>query len=58
MNKSLDHSYEAVMARKGEIMRQAIGIDYAMFEFGKLGFDYEKMMNSVAYSLKETSSIQ
>jgi len=58
MSKPLNSSYEAVMARKGEIMRRAIGIDYAVFEFGKLGFDYEGMMGSVAYSLEETSRIQ
>jgi cysteine synthase len=58
MTKSLDLSYEAVMARKGEIMRKAIGIDYDAFEFGKLGFDYEGMMGSVAYSLEETRRIQ
>ncbi|AFM40852.1 cysteine synthase [Desulfosporosinus acidiphilus SJ4] len=58
MSKPLAQSYEAVMARKGEIMRKAIGIDYSLFEFGKLGFDYEAMMGSVAYSLEETARIQ
>ena len=29
-----DMSYEAVMARKGEIMKKAIGIDYDEFESG------------------------
>ena len=51
-------SYREVMARNGEIMRQAVGIDYSQFECGKLAFDYEKMMGSVAYSLEETRRIQ
>lgn len=51
-------SYTEVIARKGEIMRQAVGIDYSGFERGKLAFDYEEMMRSVAYSIEETRRIQ
>lgn len=50
--------YAEVMARKNAIMRQAVGIDYAQFEQGKLAFDYEGMMRSVAYSLEESRRIQ
>jgi len=53
-----DLTYEAVMNRKNEIMKDAIGIDYNVFEFGKIGFDYEKMMNNVAYSMDEMIKIQ
>ena len=35
-----DNSYEAVMARKGEIMKTAVGMDYAKFESGSIAFDY------------------
>lgn len=51
-------SYAEVMARKNAIMRQAVGIDYAQFERGKLAFDYEGMMRSVAYSLEESRRLQ
>lgn len=53
-----DTSYQAVMARKPEIIKKATNIDYAIFESGGLGFDYEGMMSQVAYSLDEIRQIQ
>lgn len=53
-----DMSYEAVMARKNEIMKNAIGIDYSSFEKDGIGFDYEKMMSETGYTLEEIESIQ
>lgn len=53
-----DMSFEAVMARNGEIMKKAIGIDYEVFESGSLAFDYEKMMRETGYSLQEIEEIQ
>lgn len=53
-----DISYEAVMARKNEIMKNAIGLDYSSFEEDGVGFDYEKMMNETGYTLKDIESIQ
>lgn len=46
------------MARKNEIMKQAIGIDYAIFENDGLGFDYERMMRETGYTLEEMQDIQ
>lgn len=51
-------SYEAVMGRKNEIMKNAIGLDYSSFEEEGIGFDYEKMMSETGYTLKEIESIQ
>ena len=51
-------SYDAVMARNGEIMKKAVGIDYEMFESGSVAFDYEKMMRETGYSLQEIEEIQ
>ncbi len=56
MNKEM--TYEAVMARRGEIMKQAVGIDYSVFEYGKIAFDYERMMRETGYSLQEMQVIQ
>jgi len=56
MNK--DMSYAAVTARKGEIMKQSVGIDYSLFESGSISFDYEKMMREAGYSLEEMQEIQ
>ncbi|MDI6601063.1 MAG: 2-amino-4-oxopentanoate thiolase subunit OrtB [Thermoanaerobacteraceae bacterium] len=53
-----DMSYEAVMARKNEIMKMAVGIDYNEFEMGGLAFDYEKMMREVGYSIEDITRIQ
>ncbi len=53
-----DISYEAVMSRKNEIMKNAIGIDYELFESGGIAFDYERMMREAGYSLDEIQEIQ
>jgi len=54
----LDNSYEAVMNRKNEIMKEAVGIDYEQFETDSIAFDYEGMMKKVGYSLEEVNRIQ
>lgn len=53
-----DMSYNAVMARKNEIMMKSIGVDYSKFESGGISFDYEKMMRETGYSLQEIQDIQ
>lgn len=53
-----DNSYEAVMARKGEIMKAAVGMDYSVFESGGIAFDYEGMMKATGYSLQDVMKIQ
>lgn len=50
-------SYQAVMARKNDIMMESTGIDYRAFENETFGFDYEKLM-SVAPSKEEIKKIQ
>jgi 2-amino-4-ketopentanoate thiolase beta subunit len=51
-------SYEAVMARRAEITRRAVGIDYAEFERSPITFDYEGLMEKAGYSLAEVQQIQ
>lgn len=53
-----DTSYQAVIARKPEIIHKATNIDYALFESGGIGFDYERMMSQAAYSLDQIRQIQ
>lgn len=55
---SKDMSYEAVNARKNDIMRDAMRIDYDDFEWKGIGFDYERMMREVGYSMDEMRKIQ
>ena len=54
----MNNSYEAVMSRKNEIMKKAVGIDYSVFESGTIAFDFEKMMHETGYTLEEMQNIQ
>src|SRR5699024_2298605 len=54
----LNKSYKSVMARRPEIMKDSIGIDYNIFESEGIGFDYEKMMKETGYTLEEIEKIQ
>lgn len=53
-----DMSYDAVMARRPETMKKAVGIDYDNFESGNIKFEYERMMRETGYSLQEIIEIQ
>lgn len=54
----VDNSYQAVMARRPEIMKKAVGIDYLSFESGGISFDYEAMMSQSAFSIEKIKEIQ
>jgi len=49
---------EAIMARKGEIMKRALGMDYSQFERSPVAFDYEGMMSAHGYSIDDIVAIQ
>ena len=53
-----DNSFSAVMARKSEIIRAAVGVNYKQFESGSIAFDYEGMMASTGYTLEDVAEIQ
>jgi cysteine synthase len=56
---SKDMSYQAVMSRRNDIMKQSVGVDYDSFEYSGLGFDYELMMEKASpYSIAEIQKIQ
>ena len=55
---SRDMSYDAVIARKGEIIKASAGIDFSRFEKGALAFDYKGMLNSAGYDLDEVRKVQ
>ena len=50
--------FDAIMARRGEIMRGALGMDYSEFELSPIAFDYERMMAAHGYSLDDIVEIQ
>ena len=49
---------DAILARRGEIMKRALGMDYAQFERSPIAFDYEGMMAAHGYSLDDIVAIQ
>ncbi|HPF53178.1 MAG TPA: 2-amino-4-oxopentanoate thiolase subunit OrtB [Eubacteriales bacterium] len=53
-----DNSYNAVMARKNQIMKAAVGMDYDDFESGSIAFDYEGMMAATGYTIDSVRKIQ
>lgn len=55
---SKDMSYSGVMSRKPEIMKQAAGVDFSLFESGSIAFDYERMMKEAGFSIEEIQEIQ
>lgn len=55
---SQDLSYAAVMARKNEIMKASLGIDFDTYIYSPVAFDYERMMKDTGYSLEEIARIQ
>ncbi|OQA06766.1 MAG: Tryptophan synthase beta chain [bacterium ADurb.Bin374] len=55
---SRDMSYAAVMARKNEIMKASLGIDFSAYEQSPVRFDYEKMMRDTGFTLEELVRIQ
>lgn len=55
---SRDMRYQAVMNRKNEIMKRALGVDFEEYELSEIAFDYDTMMEDVGYSLLEIRKIQ
>ncbi len=53
-----DMSYDAVMGRKVEIMKTALGIDYDTYELTPLAFDYDRMMADTGYTIDRIAEIQ
>ncbi|MDY0064184.1 MAG: 2-amino-4-oxopentanoate thiolase subunit OrtB [Bacilli bacterium] len=54
----MNNSVAGVLSRKKEIMKKAIGIDYAIYEESQIAFDYEKMMADHSYPIEEVKNIQ
>lgn len=54
----MDNSYDAIMARKNEIIKHAVGMDFDKFEKPGIGFDYEAMMSATGYTIEEIRRVQ
>ena len=53
-----DLSYAAVLGRKNEIMKRALGLDFDSFIQSPIAFDYERLMAATGYSLEDIIRIQ
>jgi len=51
-------SYEAIMAQRGEIMRESLGLDYARYVTGALAFDYERLLADTGYDVDTARAVQ
>ncbi len=54
----MNNSYEEVMKRKNQIMKNSVRINYEKYEDKYINFDYEAMMNDCGFSLEEVRKIQ
>jgi cysteine synthase len=50
--------YEEIMAIKGEIVRDAIGLDYERYVTGALAFDYEQLLADTGYDVERVRAVQ
>lgn len=53
-----NNSYQAVMGRNNDIMKEALGMDYTKYESGNIAFDYEGLMADVQLDIDEIKAIQ
>lgn len=58
MKNAKDMSYAALMARRSDIMKSSLGIDYETYERGSIAFDYEAMMGFGGYTFEDVRRIQ
>ena len=54
----MNNSYDAIMARKNEIIKNAVGMDFDRFEKPGIAFDYEAMMDATGYTIEELRRVQ
>ncbi len=54
----MGNSYQEVLARRGEILKEATGLDYQAYEYSPAAFDFEGLMGSSGYSFDRIREIQ
>lgn len=50
--------YGSVMARRSEIVRRSIGLDYERYATGALAFDYEGLLADTGYDIERAAEVQ
>ena len=54
----MSNTYEQLMARRNEIMKKSVGLDYDKYEYDGIGFDYELLMSDHGYTIEDIRHIQ
>ncbi|MBE0700305.1 MAG: PLP-dependent lyase/thiolase [Acholeplasmataceae bacterium] len=54
----MKNTYQDVLSRKMQIMKDALKLDYEKYELEGIAFDYEKMMADCGYTFEEIKKIQ
>lgn len=54
----MTRAYEDVLARRAEIMRRSVGIDYDRYRLGRVAWDYEGLMREAGRPIDEIERIQ
>jgi cysteine synthase len=54
----MSNTYDQLMARKEEIMKRSVGLDYSKYENEGVGFDYQALMSDHGLSLEDIKEIQ
>ena len=54
----MSNAYDQLMSRRNEIMKKSVGIDYSLYEYDGIGFDYELLMSDQGYTLDKIIKIQ
>ena len=52
------NGYQEIMALKGKIVGDAIGLDYGDYRTGTLAFDYERLLRDTGYDIDKTRRVQ
>ena len=55
---SEDSAFRRVMARRAEIVKRSVGLDYAKYATGALAFDYERLLADTGYDIEKTRQVQ
>jgi cysteine synthase len=55
---SRDPGYAAIMARRAEIVRASVGLDYAQYATGALAFDYDRLLGDLGYDVDRVAAVQ
>lgn len=54
----MNNSYDSVMSRKNQIMRNSVGIDYDKYEKEYLSFDYQGLLDEGNFTIEKIRKIQ